>query len=445
MISSIFANGLKDHSFTCILSHVVERDPPPMVPFERTPQCGSPNHRVLVERPRFPQAGFLPFWACRRRDDSCAGVMSASMSGSGRSVLRPRPHAAGRRIRRGVLGRDEGRGARQRSMPGEAMLFRVFNTIGETLPSMALARQAVALAKGKSRAAVQAAAETVAEQLVEHGATAGRAAVRRAPRRRSARRHGHDHSLRHRQAARRSVGARRCGRHSLPDQRRRHLPRIPRRSVRVECRQARRRSPVGGRPRHRSRRPATPTATASTTRRCWLPSAFRSSSTPIRAWPSWPRHGGGRPSTCRRRAPRRPAWSAKIPVVNMDIQRLALSFTHPALFPYAKFDIDGIENIPATGPAIIVGNHRSYFDPMAMGVAIARTDRTVRFLGKKEVFDAPVIGQIAAAMGGIRVDRGHRQRRAVEGRGRSAGARRHGRDHAAGHDPAWARRSSTRS
>jgi putative phosphoserine phosphatase/1-acylglycerol-3-phosphate O-acyltransferase len=97
---------------------------------------------------------------------------------------------------------------------------------------------------------------------------------------------------------------------------------------------------------------------------------------------------------------------AKIPVVNMEIQRLALSFTHPLFFPYAKFDIDGVENIPETGPAIIVGNHRSYFDPMAIALTIARTDRTVRFLGKKEVFDAPIVGQIAAAMGGIRVDRG---------------------------------------
>ncbi len=41
-----------------------------------------------------------------------------------------------------------------------------------------------------------------------------------------------------------------------------------------------------------------------------------------------------------------------------------------------------------------------------MAVTIARTDRTVRFLGKKEVFDAPIIGQLATAMGGIRVERG---------------------------------------
>jgi putative phosphoserine phosphatase/1-acylglycerol-3-phosphate O-acyltransferase len=30
----------------------------------------------------------------------------------------------------------------------------------------------------------------------------------------------------------------------------------------------------------------------------------------------------------------------------------------------------------------------------------------VRFLGKKEVFDAPVVGELATALGGIRVDRG---------------------------------------
>jgi putative phosphoserine phosphatase/1-acylglycerol-3-phosphate O-acyltransferase len=96
----------------------------------------------------------------------------------------------------------------------------------------------------------------------------------------------------------------------------------------------------------------------------------------------------------------------KIPVVGLELQRLALQFSRPAMFPYARFDIEGIEKIPRAGAAILVGNHRSYFDPAAMSVAIARSGRTVRFLGKKEVFDAPVVGQIAAAMGGIRVDRG---------------------------------------
>ena len=45
-------------------------------------------------------------------------------------------------------------------------------------------------------------------------------------------------------------------------------------------------------------------------------------------------------------------------------------------------------------------------NPMALGLTLAKRGRPVRFLGKKEVFDAPIIGQLARAMGGIRVVRG---------------------------------------
>jgi putative phosphoserine phosphatase / 1-acylglycerol-3-phosphate O-acyltransferase len=90
----------------------------------------------------------------------------------------------------------------------------------------------------------------------------------------------------------------------------------------------------------------------------------------------------------------------------LDLRRLAMQFARPELIPYARFDIAGTQHIPESGPAIIVANHRSYFDATAMSLAIARSGRSVRFLGKKEVFDAPVIGPIMLAMGGIRVDRG---------------------------------------
>jgi putative phosphoserine phosphatase/1-acylglycerol-3-phosphate O-acyltransferase len=101
-----------------------------------------------------------------------------------------------------------------------------------------------------------------------------------------------------------------------------------------------------------------------------------------------------------------PVGVAKIPVINMELQRLLLQLARPEFIPFANFDIDGTELIPAEGPAIICGNHRSYFDVMAIAVTVARTGRPVRFLGKKEVFDAPVVGQLATALGGIRVDRG---------------------------------------
>ncbi len=86
-----------------------------------------------------------------------------------------------------------------------------------------------------------------------------------------------------------------------------------------------------------------------------------------------------------------------------DIVRLA---ARTQLFPYARFDIVGGENIPRRGPAIVAANHRSYFDPVAVGLTVVQSGRALRFLGKKEVFDAPVVGPLAKAMGGIRVDRG---------------------------------------
>lgn len=93
-------------------------------------------------------------------------------------------------------------------------------------------------------------------------------------------------------------------------------------------------------------------------------------------------------------------------LVGVEPQRALQFLARPQLFPWVRFDVDGVENIPKDGPAILVGNHRSYFDPLAIGWALAQAGRPVRFLGKKEVFDAPVVGQFVTALGGIRVERG---------------------------------------
>ncbi|MFV0316531.1 MAG: HAD-IB family hydrolase [Microthrixaceae bacterium] len=106
------------------------------------------------------------------------------------------------------------------------------------------------------------------------------------------------------------------------------------------------------------------------------------------------------------------------PVLHLDVPRGVPKFlgvepqaavqmaVHPQLFPYVRFQLDGMDKVPLKGSAILVANHRSYFDPLAIGYLLSRRGRTVRFLGKKEVFDAPVVGDLATAMGGIRVDRG---------------------------------------
>jgi len=93
-------------------------------------------------------------------------------------------------------------------------------------------------------------------------------------------------------------------------------------------------------------------------------------------------------------------------VVGLEPYHLLRPFVRPSSFPYARFDLTGVDHIPSKGPVLLAANHRSYFDVAALALVAARVGRPVRFLGKKEIFDAPVVGTIARAIGGISVDRG---------------------------------------
>ncbi len=100
----------------------------------------------------------------------------------------------------------------------------------------------------------------------------------------------------------------------------------------------------------------------------------------------------------------KPAGVAKI--LGRELQGWLRPLSQPAVDPLATIVIEGVENIPATGGVILAFNHRSYYDSAAVSYVIAKSGRDGRFLGKKEVFDVPLAGTIAKAMGGIRVDRG---------------------------------------
>jgi putative phosphoserine phosphatase / 1-acylglycerol-3-phosphate O-acyltransferase len=93
-------------------------------------------------------------------------------------------------------------------------------------------------------------------------------------------------------------------------------------------------------------------------------------------------------------------------VLGVEPFDLVRQIVRPELHPYARFDISGVENIPRKGAAIVVVNHRSYFDPAVIAMALGKAGRNGRFLAKKEVTDAPLLGSIVKAFGTIRVDRG---------------------------------------
>lgn len=67
---------------------------------------------------------------------------------------------------------------------------------------------------------------------------------------------------------------------------------------------------------------------------------------------------------------------------------------------------DGLDRIPADGPAIVVGNHLSYVDPFAHAYFVIRAGRRPRFLAKAELFENPFLRMVLGGAGQIPVRRG---------------------------------------
>lgn len=77
----------------------------------------------------------------------------------------------------------------------------------------------------------------------------------------------------------------------------------------------------------------------------------------------------------------------------------------PILRLVTKRDWSGQENIPKSGPAIVASNHMSYFDVLFLAEFLFKNGRAPRFIGKRSVFKAPIIGRIITAAEQIPVDR----------------------------------------
>jgi 1-acyl-sn-glycerol-3-phosphate acyltransferase len=60
---------------------------------------------------------------------------------------------------------------------------------------------------------------------------------------------------------------------------------------------------------------------------------------------------------------------------------------HCMAVPLFRFRVEGIENIPAQGPIILVSNHASNLDPLFIGVA---APRHINYLAKQELFSNPI-------------------------------------------------------
>jgi 1-acyl-sn-glycerol-3-phosphate acyltransferase len=70
---------------------------------------------------------------------------------------------------------------------------------------------------------------------------------------------------------------------------------------------------------------------------------------------------------------------------------------------FYRYCIEGVQNIPKTGGAVIAPNHISFFDPPLTGAAIKRP---LYFMAKKELFYIPVFGWTIKQTNAFPVKRG---------------------------------------
>ncbi|MBD1217612.1 MAG: 1-acyl-sn-glycerol-3-phosphate acyltransferase [Aphanizomenon flos-aquae Clear-A1] len=86
------------------------------------------------------------------------------------------------------------------------------------------------------------------------------------------------------------------------------------------------------------------------------------------------------------------------------------SVISPLLHTYFRGKIYGAENVPQSGPLIVVSNHASYFDPPIVSTSVLRP---VAYMAKEELFKVPVLAQAIKLYGAYPVSRGSADRNAI--------------------------------
>lgn len=73
------------------------------------------------------------------------------------------------------------------------------------------------------------------------------------------------------------------------------------------------------------------------------------------------------------------------------VYRLGWLLFRAYFFVWYRVRVEGVENVPATGPVLLCANHISNLDPPLVG---AMLQRPVVFMAKASLFDIPILGAI---------------------------------------------------
>ena len=77
----------------------------------------------------------------------------------------------------------------------------------------------------------------------------------------------------------------------------------------------------------------------------------------------------------------------------------------PGVVWWGRLQVTALELLPLEGPLLVVGDHDSYWDTVATGIA-AMPRRQIRALAKSSMWKNKLLGAVLTGMGQIPIERG---------------------------------------
>jgi 1-acyl-sn-glycerol-3-phosphate acyltransferase len=85
--------------------------------------------------------------------------------------------------------------------------------------------------------------------------------------------------------------------------------------------------------------------------------------------------------------------------------RAVMTGSAPIVDVWGRLEVSGLEHLPLEGPVLLAGNHDSFWDPIAIGMA-ARPRRQIHALAKSSLWKNAFVGKVLDGMGQIPIERG---------------------------------------
>jgi 1-acyl-sn-glycerol-3-phosphate acyltransferase len=95
------------------------------------------------------------------------------------------------------------------------------------------------------------------------------------------------------------------------------------------------------------------------------------------------------------------------------VYRGVMALTAPIVRWWGRLEVTGLEHLPASGPLLLIGNHDSNWDPVAIGSA-GLPRRPVRALAKSTLWKHKPLAWVMEQMGQVPVERGKGDAQALQ-------------------------------